>query len=98
MALVDSTTQQHDRSVQFYTTDEFLLDDLGDFIIGPALSEGCSAVVVCTKGHLRGRSCANPKKSLRELSLYLLRSQDEGRRHIGREMHRTIASANTSRS
>jgi len=53
MALAESATQQHDHSVQFYTTDEFLLDDLGEFI-GTALSEGCSAVVVCTKRHHEG--------------------------------------------
>ena len=40
----------HSHSVQFYTTDEFLVDDLGRFI-GSALSQGSSAVVVSTEGH-----------------------------------------------
>jgi PAS domain S-box-containing protein len=37
-------------TVQFYTSDEFLVNDLERFI-GTALADGCSAVVIATKGH-----------------------------------------------
>ncbi|MGH9560228.1 MAG: PAS domain S-box protein, partial [Terracidiphilus sp.] len=43
-----STDRLH--TVQFYTSDAFLVDDLEEFI-EPALRQGCSAVVIATKVH-----------------------------------------------
>lgn len=37
-------------TVQFYTSDEFLVNDLERFI-GSALNDGCSAVLIATQGH-----------------------------------------------
>lgn len=46
--LMSSAQQAH--SVQFYTTDEFLVGDLSR-LIGPALLQGSSAVIVATEAH-----------------------------------------------
>jgi len=48
--LANPTTKQHAHVVQFYSEDQFLLDEVTGFI-GAALSGGGAAVVIATKGH-----------------------------------------------
>lgn len=49
MAITGIAAEQM-HTVQFYTSDEFLVNDLERFI-GSALIDGCSAVVIATQGH-----------------------------------------------
>ncbi len=50
IAMPASNTVAHGHSVQFYSEDRFLLDELGQFI-GAALTAGSSAVVIATPAH-----------------------------------------------
>src|SRR5215472_17046433 len=62
-----------------------------DYVSVPIVPEVlCAKVKIFVELHRKTRQLSDSEKSLRRLSLHLLRSQDEERRRIGREIHESL--------
>jgi signal transduction histidine kinase len=98
-----STIRQHPRfhktAIIFvsavYLTDQDRLKgyQLGavDYVSVPIIPEVlCAKVRIFVELHRKTRQLSDSEKSLRTLSLHLLRSQDEERRRIGRDIHESL--------
>jgi PAS domain S-box-containing protein len=72
-AVSGDSTARPEHTVQFYTHDTFLLDELSQFI-GTALARGSSAVVIATKAHAE-----TLLRKLKSLSIDVSRAATEGR-------------------
>jgi signal transduction histidine kinase len=62
-----------------------------DYVSVPVIPEVlCAKVRIFVELHRKTRQLSDSEKSLRRLSLHLLRSQDEERRRIGRDIHESL--------